>query len=167
MPDVELKTSSVVGLNDEHWVEVVEHCGNRRPRVERLVSAWNQGVRGDAEPEGEADDPLIDARRNQKETSNTAHGRGSGRCANCPRARREHERAGSPAQSALGHDKGEDAVKVKTAGRYGRPRLDATINPDDDPNRVGCGGPAGLWRLSLPGSPAGQARRHRQVRQPR
>ena len=37
----------------------MERCGNRRPRVERLVSAWNQGIRGDAEPECEADDPLI------------------------------------------------------------------------------------------------------------
>lgn len=37
----------------------MEHCGNRRPRVERLVSAWNQGIRGHAGSEGEADDPLI------------------------------------------------------------------------------------------------------------
>ena len=46
-------------------VDAMERCGNRRPRVERLVSAWNQGPRGDAEPEGEADsepdDPLIGA----------------------------------------------------------------------------------------------------------
>ena len=40
-------------------VEAIEHCGNRRPRVERLVSAWNQGSCGDADPAGEADDPLI------------------------------------------------------------------------------------------------------------
>ena len=31
---------------------------NRRPRVERLVSAWNQGIREDAESEDGADDPL-------------------------------------------------------------------------------------------------------------
>lgn len=37
----------------------MEHCGNRRPRVERLVSAWNQSVRKDAESEDVADDPLI------------------------------------------------------------------------------------------------------------
>ncbi|CCH76163.1 hypothetical protein BN12_110019 [Nostocoides japonicum T1-X7] len=37
----------------------MERCGNRRPQVERLVSAWNQGIREDAEPEGKADDPLI------------------------------------------------------------------------------------------------------------
>lgn len=42
-----------------HPVEAMERCGNRRPRVERLVSAWNQGVCADAESDGEADDPLI------------------------------------------------------------------------------------------------------------
>lgn len=40
-------------------VDAMERCGNRRPRVERLVSAWSRGVRGDAEADGEADDPLI------------------------------------------------------------------------------------------------------------
>ncbi len=39
----------------------MERCGNRRQRVERLVSAWNQDAHGDAESEGEADDPLISA----------------------------------------------------------------------------------------------------------
>ncbi len=39
----------------------MERCGNRRPRVERLVSAWNQGIRGEAEASGEQDDPLIGA----------------------------------------------------------------------------------------------------------
>ena len=39
----------------------MERCGNRRLRVERLVSVWNQGVREDADAEGEADDPLIGA----------------------------------------------------------------------------------------------------------
>lgn len=38
----------------------MERCGNRRPRVERLVSVWNQGFREDAEPEGEADDAFIE-----------------------------------------------------------------------------------------------------------
>lgn len=37
----------------------MERCGNRRPRVERLVSAWNQGIREDAEADDWADDPLI------------------------------------------------------------------------------------------------------------
>jgi len=39
----------------------MERCGNRRPRVERLVSAWNQGIREDAESENGADDPFIGA----------------------------------------------------------------------------------------------------------
>lgn len=42
-------------------VDAMERCGNRRPRVERLVSAWNQGIRGDADAEARADDPLIGA----------------------------------------------------------------------------------------------------------
>lgn len=40
-------------------LDAMEHCGNRRPRVERLVSAWNQGIRADADPDGEPDGPLI------------------------------------------------------------------------------------------------------------
>ena len=39
----------------------MEHYGNRRPRVERLVSAWNQGSGCTDEPDGEPDDPLIGA----------------------------------------------------------------------------------------------------------
>lgn len=42
-------------------VDATERCGNRRPPVERLVSAWNQGTHGDTDPEGEVDDPLIGA----------------------------------------------------------------------------------------------------------
>lgn len=42
-------------------VDAMEHYGNRRPRVERLVSAWNQGICDDAAPVGEPDDPLIGA----------------------------------------------------------------------------------------------------------
>ena len=42
-------------------VDSIDHYGNRRPRVEGLVSAWNQGIREDAESEDEADDPLIGA----------------------------------------------------------------------------------------------------------
>ena len=42
-------------------VDAMERCGNRRPRVERLVSAWNQGIREDAESENGADDPFIGA----------------------------------------------------------------------------------------------------------
>ena len=49
----------------------MERCGNRRPRVERLVSAWNQGVRGDADPVGEDDDPLIGAAAEPKKRPRT------------------------------------------------------------------------------------------------
>ena len=49
----------------------MERCGNRRDRVERLVSAWNQGTREDAEPEGEADDPLIGASAEPKKRPRT------------------------------------------------------------------------------------------------
>jgi len=49
----------------------MERCGNRRPRVERLVSAWIQGICGDAEPEGEADDPLIGASAEPKQRPRT------------------------------------------------------------------------------------------------
>ena len=42
-------------------VGAMEHCGNRRQRVERLVSAWNQGPADVAEPADEPDDPLIAA----------------------------------------------------------------------------------------------------------
>ena len=38
-------------------VDAMERYGNRRPRVERLVSAWNRDIREDAEDA--ADDPLI------------------------------------------------------------------------------------------------------------
>lgn len=39
----------------------MERCGNRRPRVERLVSGWNQVIREDADTEGGSDDPVIGA----------------------------------------------------------------------------------------------------------
>lgn len=39
----------------------MERCGNRRPRVEMLVFAWNQGVSHDPGVVGEQDDPLIGA----------------------------------------------------------------------------------------------------------
>ena len=52
-------------------VEAMERCGNRRPRVERLVSAWNLSTRGDAEPEGEVDDPLIGASAEPKKRPRT------------------------------------------------------------------------------------------------
>ena len=52
-------------------VEAMERCGNRRPRVERLASAWSQGIREDAESEGEADDPLIEASTEPKKRPRT------------------------------------------------------------------------------------------------
>ncbi len=52
-------------------VDAMEHCGNRRRRVERLVSAWNQGDHVDAEREGEADDPLIGASTEPKQRPRT------------------------------------------------------------------------------------------------
>ena len=42
-------------------VEAMERCGNRRPRVERLVSAWDQRSGVTVEPVSEPDDPLIAA----------------------------------------------------------------------------------------------------------
>ena len=39
----------------------MERCGNRRPRVQKLVSAWNQRSGVTVEPLSEPDDPLIAA----------------------------------------------------------------------------------------------------------
>ena len=63
--------SRVIVSTQSTVVEAIEHCGNRRPRVERLVSAWNQGTRGDTDPEGETDDPLIDASVEPKQRPRT------------------------------------------------------------------------------------------------
>lgn len=42
-------------------VDSIDHYGNRRQRVERLVCAWNQGFGVASEPVGEPDDALIAA----------------------------------------------------------------------------------------------------------
>jgi hypothetical protein len=42
-------------------VDSIERYGNRRQRVVRLVSAWNQDIREDAEFEDGTDGPLIGA----------------------------------------------------------------------------------------------------------
>ena len=42
-------------------MEAMERCGNRRQRVERLVSAWDQGLGVAVEPVVKPDDPLIAA----------------------------------------------------------------------------------------------------------
>ncbi len=44
-----------------HFVDAIERYGNRRHRVEKLVSAWNQGIYEDVGSDDGADDPLIDA----------------------------------------------------------------------------------------------------------
>lgn len=49
----------------------MERCGNRRPRIQKLVSAWNQGIRDDADAEGEADDALIGASAEPKKRPRT------------------------------------------------------------------------------------------------
>ena len=52
-------------------VDAMERCGNRRPRVERLVSAWSQGLGADAEPVGEDDDPRVGASAEPKKRPRT------------------------------------------------------------------------------------------------
>lgn len=43
------------------FVDAIGRCGNRRPRIQKLVSAWNQGIREDADDAGEVDDERIAA----------------------------------------------------------------------------------------------------------
>lgn len=74
--DVDMTPAEVPGLTADFDLvvthrEAMERCGNRRPRVERLVSAWNQGIRGHAHPEGEDDDPLIGASAEPKQRPRT------------------------------------------------------------------------------------------------
>ena len=52
-------------------VDAMERCGNRQPRVERLVSAWNPNVRGDVEPDDESDDPLIGVAKEPRRRART------------------------------------------------------------------------------------------------
>lgn len=40
-------------------VDAIGRCWNRRPRVQKLVSAWNQGPQRASDAVGEADDALI------------------------------------------------------------------------------------------------------------
>ena len=53
------------------WVEAVGRCGNRRPRVERLVFAWDQGTSNDLKLAGEPDDPLVEASAKPKKRHRT------------------------------------------------------------------------------------------------
>ena len=64
-------SSDVTGSRKTLWVGAMEHYGNRRQRVERLVSAWNQGIREDAETQNGADDPLIGASAEPKKRPRT------------------------------------------------------------------------------------------------
>ena len=59
------------GSNVSDLVEAMEHCGNRRPRVKRLISAGNRGIHGDAKPDSGADDPLIAASEEPKKRPRT------------------------------------------------------------------------------------------------
>ena len=65
------KRSVLDGQTSSIRVEAMERCGNRRPRVERLVSAWNQGTCDDPDLDGEPDDPLIDASAEPKKRPRT------------------------------------------------------------------------------------------------
>lgn len=49
----------------------MERCGNRRQRVERLVSAWDQGIYDDPDLAGEPGDPLIGASADPKKRPRT------------------------------------------------------------------------------------------------
>lgn len=94
-------------------VDSIDHYGNRRLWVERLISAWNQAIREDAESEYGADAPLIGASTGTKETtSSTPHGHRSGRYANSPRAERERECAGAPVRNSPRHGMGKDALSA-------------------------------------------------------
>lgn len=52
-------------------MEAMERFGNRRLRVERLVSEWNQGICDNPDPAGEPDDPLIGASAEPKKRPRT------------------------------------------------------------------------------------------------
>lgn len=71
LPKDEVVIHLVKGSHKGLMVDAMDRCGNRRPRVERLVSAWNQGSRGDADPVGEADDALIGASAEPKQRPRT------------------------------------------------------------------------------------------------
>ncbi|GAB3056271.1 hypothetical protein GCM10027079_22980 [Sediminivirga luteola] len=53
------KNSRATSSNLTHWVGLMEPCGNRRRRIEKLVFAWNQAILGGIEPACEQGEPLI------------------------------------------------------------------------------------------------------------
>ncbi len=59
------------GSRTSSIVDAMEHYGNRRSRVERLVSAWNQSHCVEPDPAGESDDPLIGASAEPKKRPRT------------------------------------------------------------------------------------------------
>lgn len=52
-------------------VEAIGRCGNRRPRVQKLVSTWNQGIRENVESEDGVGDLLIRASAEPKQRPRT------------------------------------------------------------------------------------------------
>lgn len=51
--------------------EAIGRCGNRRPRVEKVVSSWSHGSRRNRDFEGETDDALIVASAEPKKRPRT------------------------------------------------------------------------------------------------
>ena len=49
------KTRSPAFASSPDSVEAMKRCGNRRPRVQKLASAWNQGFQGNGGAVGQAD----------------------------------------------------------------------------------------------------------------
>ena len=52
-------------------MDSIDHYGNRRQRVERLVSEWNQGSGGTGESADQPDDVLIEASAEQRRRPRT------------------------------------------------------------------------------------------------
>lgn len=52
-------------------VEAIGRCGNRRSRIEKLVSAWSHGSQRDRDSVGETDDALIRASAEPKRRPRT------------------------------------------------------------------------------------------------
>lgn len=65
----------------------MERCGNSRQRVQKLVSAWNQGSQRGGDAVGEADDALIGASAEPKKRPRT---RLTGTEVDAMRTAREH-----------------------------------------------------------------------------
>lgn len=85
-----------------------EHYGNRRPRVQKLVSAWNQGSFDDADSEGEADDALIGASAEPKKRPRTRLTDSEVDAMRTARERRQRERHCEAVRGSPWHVVGED-----------------------------------------------------------